>query len=197
MTEIWRDIKGFEGIYQVSNIGRVKNSKGRIRSLKTNNKGYYIISLYKNNIEKTYLIHRLVAQAFLPNPNNLPEINHKDEIKSHNMIWVNEDGSIDYNKSNLEWCDRKSNCNYGLRNKIMGDKHKKPILQITIDGCLVNKWDSAQDAANELSYDKSNIGRCCMGKQQTYKNYFWKYYNLDTYLIAKMNKNIKEKRMAC
>lgn len=209
MIEIWKDIEGFGNLYQISNMGRVRSLdrwvnfgnkkrliKGKIKTPKINNSGYMIVSLFKENKEKTFLMHRLVAQAFIPNHNNLPEVNHKDENKTNNMVWVNEDGSINYDKSNLEWCNRQYNCAYGNRNEIMGKKHRKPILQMTIDGCLVKKWDSAQDVANELFYDKGNIGRCCLGKQLTYKNHIWKYYDLDTYLIGKMNRNIKEKRMA-
>ena len=108
---IWKDISGYEGIYQVSSEGDIKrlssyDSRGHLRNEKIlkkqiSNKGYYQIGLYKDGIEKKYLIHQLVAKAFLINPNNYVEINHKDENPKHNDI------------SNLEWCSRKYNCNYG------------------------------------------------------------------------------------
>ena len=129
MNEIWKDIKGYEGYYQVSSKGNIRSfdryvktkwgfrfENGRIMKPKLIGRGYYQIMLRKNGGYEQFLIHRLVAEAFLPNPNNLPQVNHKDENKINNMIWVNEDGSIDYNKSNLEWCDYQYNANYGMRN---------------------------------------------------------------------------------
>lgn len=117
MEEIWKDIKGYEGIYQVSNLGRVKrlnsfyycghHSQQRrdipemlLKTFKRE-KGYLAIRLSNGSVRKTYLIHRLVAEAFIPNPDNLPQVNHKDECPSNN------------NSTNLEWCDNKYNCNYG------------------------------------------------------------------------------------
>lgn len=104
MKEVWKDIKGYEGEYKVSNYGRVKslkNHKEKILKQWKNNKGYLNIALYKNKKSKMYRVHRLVALAFIPNPENLPEVNHKDEIKENNHV------------DNLEWCDRKYNMNYG------------------------------------------------------------------------------------
>lgn len=105
--EIWKDIEGYEGLYQVSNYGRVKSlgneasRKEKIRKVRFNNDGYPVIYLHKNGEKKFFLIHRLVAQTFIPNPNNLPEINHKDECKTNSFV------------ENLEWCDRLYNINYG------------------------------------------------------------------------------------
>lgn len=99
--EIWKDIKDFEGLYWISNLGRVKNKHGKILKPRLSSNGYYNICLYKNNKAKCYTVHRLVAEAFIPNPDNLPEINHKDENRLNNEVY------------NLEWCNRKYNQHYG------------------------------------------------------------------------------------
>ena len=118
MEEIWKDIVGYEGLYQVSNFGRVKSlakykngnggskfwRKERILKPANTGRGYLMVVLIKEKKRTTYILHRLVAQAFIPNPNNLPQINHKDENKTNNVV------------SNLEWCDNKYNSNYGTRN---------------------------------------------------------------------------------
>ena len=119
--EIWCPIRGYEGIYEVSDQGRVKSigyGKERILRPVRNNNGYLLVGLRKNREQKWYLVHRLVAQAFIPNPDNLPQVNHKDENKTNNSV------------QNLEWCDRKYNCNYGTRNQ----RISKPVLQFTKDG---------------------------------------------------------------
>ena len=126
LFEEWRDIKGYEGLYQISNYGRVKSldrivrhGKGnycrviKSRILKNNieNNGYYCVVLSKNGKTKTYTVHNLVAFTFLPNPNNLPCVDHKDGNKLNNIVWINKDGSIDLIKTNLKWCTYKENAN--------------------------------------------------------------------------------------
>lgn len=111
MIEEWRTVKGYEGLYEVSSLGRVRSLdrydrmnrfwKGRILNLHTGTGGYLFVALSSNGKEKNYLVHRLVAQAFLPNPDNLPQVNHRDEVKINNRV------------ENLEWCDREYNINYG------------------------------------------------------------------------------------
>ena len=117
MKEIWKDVKGYEGKYLISNTGKVK-SLTRNRLLKpVIQKGYMYIHLCKNSKDKAYLLHRLVAKHFVSNPDNLPEVNHKNEDK------VNNDAS------NLEWCDAKYNSNYGTRgeriSKGLKEYHKR------------------------------------------------------------------------
>ncbi len=131
MEEIWRDIAGYEGLYQVSNLGRVKSLErttkrfngfkvceykdgNKILKQSKNYKGYLFVGLCKNGKEKKYKVHRLVAEAFIDNPNNLPQVNHKNENKECNI------------SNNLEWCTNKYNCNYGTRNeRIYKKKFKK------------------------------------------------------------------------
>lgn len=113
MKEIWKDIKGYEGFYQISNLGNVrslqrkapsgKSVKQIIRKQSIDKNGYCVVGLNKNKTQKTYKVHRLVAIAFIDNPKNLPEVNHKDEDKTNNNV------------SNLEWCDAKYNLTYGSR----------------------------------------------------------------------------------
>ena len=118
MIEEWRDIEGFEGVYQVSNMGGLKRIwlRGRmnVKALKPNinQDGYCSVGLYKNGRCKTMLLHRIVAQAFLPNPSCLPQVNHKDENKQNNAV------------DNLEWCDAKYNCNYGTWRQQDSETHK-------------------------------------------------------------------------
>ena len=106
--EIWKDIKGYEGYYQVSNFGRIKNvRRGTLKKPQNNGRGYRYVQLKLNGSYHNFYIHRLVPQAFLPNPDNLPEINHKDEDKSNNCV------------DNLEWCSSKYNANFGNRNNLV------------------------------------------------------------------------------
>lgn len=122
MQEIWKDIPEYEGLYQVSNLGRIKSlprkgthtTKERIMNFTKSNKGYFIAVLSKDYKKKSFSVHRLVAQAFIPNPNNLPQVNHKDENKENNNI------------NNLEWCSNWYNTHYGnhLHNLAMKLKWK-------------------------------------------------------------------------
>lgn len=170
-NEVWKDVVGYEGLYQVSNLGRVKSlwfGKERILKLGRNIFGYLTVGLHKNEQQKTCKVHRLVAQAFIPNPNVLPEVNHKDENKTNNSI------------ENLEWCDTKYNSNYGTRNqriseKCTNGKCSKPVLQYTLDGKFVKEWKSTRDIKRNLGYDQSHISKCCNGKIKSSYSFIWKY----------------------
>lgn len=199
MIEIWKPIMGYEGVYEVSNLGRVKSLdrwvndrrgsrliKGVILTIWKARGGYVCVSLNKEGKRQNRPIHRLVCEAFLPNPNNLPEVNHKDENKTNNCV------------VNLEWCSRDYNLHYGTRTKRSGDKHRKPIIQFTKGGELVKKWDSATEAGKVLNINTSLIISCC--KQRKHNNsaggFRWEYYNTDRYLIALMIKTLKERERA-
>ena len=209
--EIWRDVKGYEGLYQVSNIGRVKslerfkktrkNKRGMngyihiqesIRVSTKDYKGYLRLTLSKNGKRKTFRVHRLVAEAFISNPNNLPEVNHKDENKENNFVYINEDGTVDLEKSNIEWCTTEYNHNYGTRNKRVAqkqigrkipfeqNKRKIGVLQINKDtNEVIRKYDSIKEAKISCGVKThySHIGACCKGERKTAYGFKWRYAN--------------------
>ena len=178
MGETWKPVVGYEGLYEVSDYGRVRSvphevpylhgsriSPGRIRVPNLNRRtGYLSISLCKGNVTKTKLVHRLVAEAFLPNPDNLPQINHKDEDKANNRL------------DNLEWCSVKYNNNYGTKNQRVSEKNKvskcKPVAQIK-DGIIVAIFPSTISAGHIT--DPGHISSCALGKQPTAGGFEWKY----------------------
>lgn len=165
MKEIWKDIKNYEGFYKISNLGRVKSlgnggSHKKERIMKAGNvRGYLQLGLRKDGTVKHFYVHRLVAEAFLDNPDNLPEINHKDENKANNCV------------DNLEWCDRTYNITYGTL------KHKfcKPIVQSDLNDNVIKVWQSLCDVQKELGYNKGNIGKCCNNKEHYHTAYGFKW----------------------
>ena len=163
--EYWKPVVGYEGHYEVSNWGRVKSLKRNlIKKLKLTYENRYVVSLWKNGKSKTYSVHRLVAEAFILNPDNLPQVNHKDENPLNNVV------------SNLEWVSAKYNCNYGTRNERISKKKSKPVLQYTLDGELVKEWESAMQAS-KYGFDNSEIGKCCRNYRNymTHKGFIWRY----------------------
>lgn len=208
-NEEWRDIViekngilyDYTGMYQVSNFGRVRSLdrvdsnghkvKGKILKLKVNNKGYLYITLHKDGKSKHFTIHRLVATAFIPNPDNLPQVNHKNETKTDN-IWTN-----------LEWVTQKYNLNYGtcqekrsekLKGKkqpnITGDKH--PMARKVI--CLETKqvFGCIRDAEDWCG--KGGVGACCKGRAETAGGYHWQYYE-DYKREQRMQSDINNSRL--
>lgn len=185
IKEEWKTIEGYEN-YQISSLGRVKSlnygrtGKEKIIGIHKDKKGYIIYRLYRNGEIQQYKAHRLVASAFIPNPNNLPQVNHKDENKQNNCA------------SNLEWCDAKHNNNYGTRNERVSKSHKgvrlskehiensakarqKPIIQLSLNGEFIKQWNSAKQAGKELNINASNFTNCCRGKHNSAGKYKWKY----------------------
>lgn len=167
--EYWKLIKDYEN-YMVSSFGRVKSinynhsGKERILKLRTDRHGYLRVNLWKNNKQKNFLVHRLIAEAFLPNPNNYPCVNHRDENKQNNNV------------DNLEWCNSKYNCNFGTRNERMAKKLSKPILQYTINGLFIREWKSAREAGRN-GFNQGHITQCCRGERKTHKGCIWIYKN--------------------
>lgn len=176
LVEEWRDVDGFEGFYQVSNLGNVRSLdryvsykgigsallKGKKMKLSQSVSGYLYVTLQKDGKFKRFRVHRLVAQAFIPNPNNLSQVNHKDEDKTNNTV------------ENLEWCDATYNCNYGTRNNKIICKRKKPIIGLNTQGEVVYEFDSAIDA-RKMGFDETHIASCCKGKRKMHKGIIWKY----------------------
>lgn len=183
--EIWRDIPGYEGLYQISNLGRIKSldryvkhwrgglkkRKGIILALIYDKDGYTHVKLGKDGIIITKSIHRLVAETFIYNPDNLPIINHKDENPSNNCVW------------NLEWCTVAYNNKYGNRLNKVSKKLKnnsftsKPVLQYTLDGQLVKQYPSIKEACRQTGIKHPNLSACCLHKPgfKTAGGYSWEF----------------------
>jgi hypothetical protein len=156
MREEWRDIEGYEGLYMVSNFGRVVSFQGcnpRIMKLGMTHKGYQCVGLQKEKQHKTCVVHRLVAKAFIPNPDNLPQVNHKDECKTNNRV------------DNLEWCTDKYNHNYGtyIERQRNFQPRNTPVLMFDLNGNFEKEFISAREAAREMNTSHALICHCCEG----------------------------------
>lgn len=182
--EIWKDIKGYEGLYQVSNSGRVRSLprirktgsngstlyRGKILTPSINKRGYKYISIHtkRNSSSKKLLLHRLIAEAFIPNPYALPIINHKDENKQNNDI------------NNLEWCDYTYNNRYGTA-KARAQQTKldngtiRKVCKYNLDGTLISTYNSITEAAKDNQVLKSSISNCCVNKTIHCKNYAYRF----------------------
>lgn len=193
MHEIWKDIENYEGLYQVSDLGRVRSldrmswngkcywlQKGRILKQQINRTGYMSVGLCKNCEMKRVEVHRIVAYAFIKNPDNLPVVNHKNEIKTDNR------------SSNLEWVTHKQNLEYsGNTEKMLNASHKqkcylkaseakkKPVIQLTKNGDFVAEYESAADAERKTGIKKQCICKCCLNRygNKSAGQYIWKYKN--------------------
>lgn len=176
--EIWRQIPGYEGLYVASNKGRIKsceryNSRNtllceRLLKPKINRGGYLTTALTKNEIRKEYMVHRLVAMAFIPNPDKLPQINHKDENRKNNYL------------ENLEWCTSKYNINYG--NSI--SKRSNAVLQINDKGEIVARYKSGFEASRRNNISRTLLYNALAGKVDTAGGYKWKYEDNEKNIIA-------------
>ena len=168
IKEVWKDIEGYEGLYQVSTLGRVKNSRsGRILKGGKHKAGYHQVILCKNGKVKYYLVHRLVAQAFIPNPQNKPQVNHIDEDKENNYV------------ENLEWVTIKENLNYGTRNlrasKAVAKTQSIPII------CIETgiEYPSTKECAKQMNLNGCNITQVLKGNYKTTGGYTFKYKEND------------------
>ena len=214
--EVWKDISGYEGIYQVSNYGRVKSLERIVK--RYDGRGFHFsqrILKYKKSREydsvglsdgyktKYFRVARLVGFAFIPNPENHPQINHKDENTHNNMV------------SNLEWCTNVYNLNYGSHNKRVSESKKrrfredkefaerfrqmirencrkeswkiaqrnsqrmnsncKPVIQLSLDGIFITKYHSASEASRQTGICSQNIGQVCLNRKRQAGGYVWKY----------------------
>lgn len=178
--EKWKDIVGYEGLYQVSNLGNIKSlnyrntGEEKIRKLVIDKYGYFVVSLRVNGKSKQHFVHRLVAQAFMPNPDNKPHIDHINTDKTDNRV------------CNLRWVTQKENSN----NPLTVDKKKKNhrygvtginnvrstvVLQFSKDGEFIKKWDCITDVQRELGINRGNVIKCCKGERKTVGGYIWRY----------------------
>lgn len=193
--EIWKDIPGFKGWYQASNFGNIRSvdryvnykttgkaiRKGKILTPKKSSTGYLEVSLIKNGVYCFKRVHQLVAQTFIPNPNNYPYINHINEVKTDNRV------------INLEWCTPKQNTEAFYCSRIT-------IYQYDTTGILIKKWNSITKAAESINGDKTGIQHCCKmylsngNMKKTYKGYIWTYTPLSSVELAERttNRNLSE-----
>lgn len=155
-----KDIKGYEGLYAVTEEGQVWSYRSN-KFLKSNpdKDGYLKIGLYKEKNRKYFFLHRLVAEAYIPNPENKPQVNHKDENKQNNNI------------NNLEWFTVKENINYGTRNIKTQKALSKPIYCVELD----RVFEGAAAAARELNLNRSGITKVCRHQLKTTGGYHWRY----------------------
>lgn len=172
MEEVWKDIKGYEGLYKISNFGNVYSLNiKRNKTLSMSRNGYLYVDLLKNQVRKHFYVHRLVAEAFIENTNKLPVVNHKDECKTNNCV------------DNLEWCSYVYNNNYGthikrcILTKIKNNciNAPKKIDQYSLDGKFIKTWNSGTDITKN-GFNRPNICKCCNGLRKTSKGYIWKYH---------------------
>ena len=184
MEEIWKDIPGYEGLYQINNTGLIKSlertlnpgcckigrtTKEKIISPYITKQGYLRVQLCKNSKTKKFFVHRLVAEAFIPNSNNYKCINHKDEIPTNNNV------------QNLEWCTHKYNSNYGtIKERAKESRRKnnsgcKRVEQLDRYGNHIAFYRSAKEAEIKNNIKGTDVSQCCRGLRKTAKGFIWKY----------------------
>lgn len=175
LNEIWKDISGFNGIYQASNYGRIKSlyfNKVTILKSANNGSGYPTVVLCKNKQRKTYLVHRLVWETFNDEIPEGMQVNHINECKTDNRL------------ENLELMTRKENCNYGTRNQRLSERQindktkSKHVFQYSLNGEFIKEWESAHEIERILNYNRGNICNCCRGIKNSANGYKWSYKNI-------------------
>lgn len=185
MQEIWKNIDGYEGKYQISNLGNVKSlnygGRGYARNLvpKINNSGRLWVELMKDGKKRQFLIHRLVGMAFIPNPDNLPQINHKDENPKNNRV------------DNLEWCTNLYNFHYSFdrhperhrkrqynptgKKKVHHNRIDVNVWQIDKAGNKIKLWNDVSTIARELGVHQWSVTQCCNGVRKTAGGFKWQF----------------------
>lgn len=210
MNEIWKDIEGYEGYYQVSNLGNVRGVdricksnkfiKGIVLKQQTDKDGYKRIGLKKDGKMKRFAVHRLVAIAFIPNVNNYPCINHKNEDKTNNVVENLEWCTVGYNNHfgtrtkrqsmNTDYKRIASKIDYKLLAKIRVEKTSKKVYQYSLEGNLIREYKSPKEC-NEYGFISQNVVRCCNHKSYSHKGYIWSYQILSIEEIDKIKTKIK------
>lgn len=167
-NEVWKNIEGFPN-YKISNLGNIKSFTrkkfGNNLVPQPMRKGYLQVLLYKDGKPYPRKVHRLVAIAFIPNDNNLPQVNHIDGDKTNNCI------------DNLEWCDNSYNQIHAYKNGLEKPRFQSKVKQYSLDGIFIKQFEYIKDAAKELNIDDSSISACCRKKRKTAGGYIWKYAN--------------------
>lgn len=168
--EHWKDVNGYEGLYQVSDCGRVRNNQsGKILRPCEHRSGYLSVMLYKDKHPRRHFIHRIVASAFLENTDSCEFVNHKDEIKGNNNV------------DNLEWCSKEYNMRYGTicerisARRGHGARARRKVLQMGVSGEIINVWESIALAARETGTARTSIFECCNGIHRTANGFAWAY----------------------
>lgn len=170
MSEVWKDIKGYEGKYQVSNRGKIRSlvHGNRIRKTVINNRDKYeYVSLFSNKVH-THKVHRLVAEAFIPNPEHKPQVNHINGNKQNNHV------------ENLEWVTAKENNRHAIVTGLRKKNNSKIVNQYDLNGNFIKNWHSIRTIEKELKIANSSITACCKGKLKTAGGFTWRYYNEET-----------------
>ena len=161
-------IKNFEGTHSVTEDGHIyRYSNGQVIEVAQvkHNQGYLYSTLTRNSVQTNALVHRVLAEAFIPNPENKKYVNHIDGDKTNNAL------------SNLEWCTSKENCLHAYATGL--NKHKRKIAQYTADGTLIATYNSLTEASQQTNTQLSKICNCCKGKRKTSNGYKWQYYDLE------------------
>lgn len=185
---IWKPVPGYEALYEVSNAGDVRNTEylssrtnciisrpvPRVLRQETSHDGYKRVVLSNNGKHRHFSVHRLVAMAFVPNPNNMPQINHIDENPANNRA------------DNLEWCNGKQNCNHGGHcqriaiRQTNNPSRSKPVRQLDMDGNFIKEYPSTREAERQTGVACEQISRCCKGRNHHAGGCRWEYANLKT-----------------
>lgn len=165
INENWKPVEGYEDRYLISRFGEVYSIKSDCILKPELRHGYYNVQLFDGHGYKHKMIHRLIAIAFIPNPNNYPFINHRDECPTNNSI------------DNLEWCTASYNVNYGTAIQRSVDKKKTGVSQFSKDGTFIATYDSIMNAERGTGVYNPNIVKCCKGERKSAGGYIWKYTN--------------------